>query len=246
MKLFELTNTVFLKTDLHFKQMPQTLAKYIDYSLCQDEHFAALHKSRDFKHYSFGGLYTQKMVPGGSYAQGTTATFTLRCFDEKLATYLQTALRENINNPHLIVIQSRKKHVPQFFISELYTPTPTIVTSGNDDKDRPLYWTLESDGDIMKLQKQLHDNAAKKYQSFFGEKLEEKQNFIQLLELKNKVPQNIHLNKDGKGVRLFGNKFKIVPNEDETSQKLAFTAMACGLGEKNSFGGGFCLGKGLG
>lgn len=44
-------------------------------------------------------------------------------------------------------------------------------------------------------------------------------------------------------VRLFGNKFKIVPNEDEVSQKLAFVALACGLGEKQSYGGGFCLWK---
>ena len=45
-------------------------------------------------------------------------------------------------------------------------------------------------------------------------------------------------------VRFFGNKFRIVPNEDEVSQKLAFVALACGLGEKNSFGGGFCIGGG--
>ncbi len=43
-----------------------------------------------------------------------------------------------------------------------------------------------------------------------------------------------------KEVRLFGNKFKIIPNEDEVSQKLAFVALGAGLGEKNSFGGGFC------
>ena len=30
-------------------------------------------------------------------------------------------------------------------------------------------------------------------------------------------------------------------NEDDVSQKLAFIAFTCGLGEKNSFGGGFCL-----
>lgn len=68
---------------------------------------------------------------------------------------------------------------------------------------------------------------------------------IQLLELKNKVPQNIIIYKDGKKIRFFGNKFRIVPNEDEVSQKLAFTALACGLGEKNSYGGGFCVGKGM-
>ena len=51
--------------------------------------------------------------------------------------------------------------------------------------------------------------------------------------------------KDGGFIRFFGNKLRIVPNEDELSQKLAFTALACGLGEKNSYGGGFCLGEGV-
>jgi len=44
-------------------------------------------------------------------------------------------------------------------------------------------------------------------------------------------------------ITFFGNKFRIAPNEDDISQKLAFVALACGLGEKNSYGGGFCLGK---
>jgi len=59
--------------------------------------------------------------------------------------------------------------------------------------------------------------------------------------MKNKYPHSIHMKKGNNNVRFFGNKFRIVPNEDEVSQKLAFVALACGLGEKNSFGGGFCL-----
>ena len=90
-----------------------------------------------------------------------------------------------------------------------------------------------------------HDNLEKKYKSFFGEEIaldSAAQNFIQLLELKNRKPQTIKVKKDGGFIRFFGNKLRIVPNEDELSQKLAFTALACGLGEKNSYGGGFCLG----
>jgi CRISPR-associated endoribonuclease Cas6 len=67
------------------------------------------------------------------------------------------------------------------------------------------------------------------------------QNFIQLIELKNRVPQNITITKDGKKIRFFGNKLRIIPNEDNVSQKLAFTALGCGLGEKNSYCGGFCI-----
>ncbi|MCK4440354.1 MAG: CRISPR-associated protein Cas6, partial [Sulfurovaceae bacterium] len=91
----------------------------------------------------------------------------------------------------------------------------------------------------------LHDNLEKKYFDFYGEKLLPHQNFIQLLEIKNIKPQTIWTTKNGKSFRFFGNKFRIVPHEDEVSQKLAFVALACGLGEKNSFGGGFCISKGL-
>ena len=104
---------------------------------------------------------------------------------------------------------------------------------------------MQKDGNILTLQKQLHDNLERKYQEFYGEALEAKQNFIQLLEIKNRVPQNIQITKDNKKIRFFGNKFRIVPHEDEISQKLAFLALGCGLGEKNSFGGGFCLAKGV-
>ena len=89
----------------------------------------------------------------------------------------------------------------------------------------------------------------KKYEEFFGKKIEVNQNFIQLLEVKNQKPQSIYFtttkNEIQKRVRLLGNKFRIVPNEDEISQKLAFLTLGVGLGEKSSYGSGFCIAKGL-
>jgi len=138
----------------------------------------------------------------------------------------------------MLVLQTTKKTINQSFISELYSATPVVTTLENGR-----YWSVQESGDIMLLQKQLHDNLEKKYKSFYGEPLHVKDNFIQLIEIKNRVPQTINMHKENIKVTFFGNKFKIVPNEDELSQKLAFTALACGLGEKNSYGGGFCLGK---
>ena len=109
---------------------------------------------------------------------------------------------------------------------------------------------MDKDGDILKLQEQLQDNLEKKYQDFYGEEIKSSQNFVQLLELKNTKPQSIFFIKNSKDikmqkVRLFGNKFRIILNEDEVSQKLAFIALACGLGEKQSYGAGLCLSKEL-
>jgi len=238
MKYFELTCTAYLKKAIPFKESFEIISKYISYSMFQSQTLEGLHRKEGFKYYSFGNFFPVEKAK--IYKQGNSYRLIIRSLDENFIDILSNTLRQNINNPYFQVINTQKRVVKQFFISELYSATPVIVTVENG-----LFWTMQKDGDIIKLQKQLHDNLEKKYQSFFKEPIKGEENFIQLLEIKNKVPQNIEIIKNGKRVRLFGNKFKIIPNEDEISQKLAFVSMACGLGEKNSFGGGFMLGKGI-
>ncbi|MDD5373786.1 MAG: CRISPR-associated endoribonuclease Cas6 [Sulfurimonas sp.] len=240
MKLFELTCVAYIKKDTEFGNSFEAISKYISFSLVRGG-LEESHKRDGFKYYAFSGFRPKKgEINAKVYKKGDSYEFTIRSLDEKLIDTLMHSLRENINNGDFLVIQTTKKAIKQFFISELYSATPTIVSLENKK-----FWTMQESGDIMQLQKQLHDNLEKKYQSFYGEKLQSTQNFIQLLEIKNQKPQNIIIHKDGKKVTFFGNKFKIVPNEDEISQKLAFVALACGLGEKNSYGGGFCLARGM-
>ncbi|CAA6826342.1 MAG: Conserved protein [uncultured Sulfurovum sp.] len=205
--------------------------------MAQVESLKKLHEERGFKHYNFGNFYPIEKEQ--VYKKGNSYKFTLRSLDVQLIDKLSKTLRANIDNPYFLVVETDKRVIKQFFISELYSATPVIVTV-----ERGLYWSIDKDGDILKLQKQLHDNLEKKYQEFYNEPIKGEENFIQLLEIKNKYPQSIYMTKNRKDVRFFGNKFRIVPNEDEVSQKLAFVALACGLGEKNSFGGGFCISGG--
>ncbi|MEA3490542.1 MAG: CRISPR-associated endoribonuclease Cas6 [Campylobacterota bacterium] len=239
MKYFELTCTAYIKEDISFTQSFDILSRYISYSMAQDEELKKLHSTTGFKHYLFGGLLP--IERDKIYLKGNTYKFVIRSLEKSFIDRLSTTLRANIDNPHLLIVETHKKTINQFFISELYSATPVIVTVA---KDR--YWVKEDD--LMLLHKQLQDNLEKKYQEFYNEPIKSIQNFIQLFELKNNRLQTIQTNKthsDGKPVKFYGNKFKIVPNEDEVSQKLAFVALACGLGEKNSFGGGFCLGRGM-
>ena len=237
MKYFELICTAYLKKDIPFKSSFDTLSKYISYSMAQVERLKQLHANEGFKHYNFGNFYPIEKEQ--VYKKGESYSFTLRSLDEKFIEDLSKTLRANIDNPNFLVVETYKKTIKQFFISELYSATPVVVSVGNG-----IYWSIDRDGDILKLQKQLNYNLEKKYQSFYGEHIKGEQNFIQLLEIKNKYPQSIYMKKGNNNVRFFGNKFRIVPNEDEVSQKLAFVALACGLGEKNSFGGGFCISGG--
>ena len=239
MKYYELTCTAYLKKDINFKNSFEIISKYISFSMAQDEQLKRLHTDIGFKYYTFGNFYP--IQRDGIYKEGGIYKITIRSLNEKLIDTLSQTLRLNINNPNLSIVQTSKKTINQFFISEIYSATPVIVTM-QDGK----YWVKEDD--LMILHKQLQDNLIKKYQDFYDEKIEVSQNFIQLFELKNSRLQTIQTDKlhsHGVPVKFYGNKFRIVPNEDEVSQKLAFVAMACGLGEKNSFGGGFCLGKGI-
>jgi CRISPR-associated endoribonuclease Cas6 len=238
----------YIKVDVVLEKSFEVISKYISFSMARGG-LETIHKKDGFKHYTFGGFLP--LEKDKIYKKGSTCNFTIRSLDEAFINTLATALRQNIDNSDFLVVHVKKKKINQFFINELYSATPVVVSIENGK-----FWTMQSSGDVLQLQKQLHDNLEKKYQNFFGEELHvpdsiarnrinAPQNFIQLLEIKNRVPQNIKITKEGKKVTFFGNKFKIVPNEDEASQKLAFIALACGIGEKNSYGGGFLLGKGM-
>lgn len=153
-----------------------------------------------------------------------------------------------MNNSFLIVLSAIKKEIDQFFIKELYSATPVIVSERKDDNGRQLYWSMDYNGDIEILQNQLQKNLEKKLKLFYPDDRDIMDNFIDKIEIKNQKPQSIYFktvrNQKEKLVRLIGNKFKIVPKKDDLSQKLAFLSLGVGLGEKSSFGGGFCLGRG--
>jgi len=236
LKYFELRCIAYLKKDITFKESFNILSKYISYSMAQIDKLKELHNQKGFKHYTFSNFYPieKKQV----YKQGKNYSFTIRSLDEGFINQLSNSLRQNINNPNFLVVQIEKKVIKRFFVSELYSVTPVIVST-----QKGMYWSIDRDGDIIKLQKQLNYNLEKKYRSFYGESIKSEGSFIQLLELKNRYPQSIYTKKGDRDIRFFGNKFRIIPNDDEVSQKLAFVAIACGLGEKNSFGGGFCIVK---
>lgn len=248
MKIFELKCITYLKQDVSFEDSFDSISKFINYSICQKDEYKQKHNQNVFNNYCFGSFFP--IEKDKLYKKGNTYYFTFRTIDEKFAKELSNLLRANINNPYLQIVQVEKRDIKQFFISEIYSVTPVIISlKKENEKSHQLFWTLEKSGDIIELQKQLQENLIKKYEEFFGEKLNVSQNFIQLLEIKNHKPQSVCFtttkNEMQKKIRLIGNKFRIVPNEDEISQKLAFLSLGVGLGEKISYGAGFCVSKGM-
>jgi len=244
MKYFELKCKVYLKKDIQFKDSFEAISKYISYALSKDKKLLEFHDKNKFKYYVFNSFYPLEKEQ--NYKSGKIYEFKIRSIDEIFINKLLPLLKENINNPLFLIVDIVKIVQKKFFIKELYSLTPVIATLENGK-----YWTFEHNGDIMNLQKLLHYNLEKKYKEFYKKELVSSQNFIQLIEIKNQKPQSIYVSLKNKktnainNIRFMGNKFKIIPNEDKVSQQLALIALGAGLGEKNSFGGGFCLGKGI-
>ena len=244
MKIFELKCKAYLKTNIELKSSFDVLSKYLNYSIYQNE----IYKNKDtsIKNYCFGNFYPTESDK--IYKKNNVYEFVIRSIDEEFIDELEKAILENMNNSFLIVLSAVKKEIDQFFIRELYSATPVIVSQKKDDTGRQLYWSLDYNGDMEILQNQLQKNLEKKLKLFYPDNMDISNNFIDEIEIKNIKPQSIYFktirNQKEKLVRLIGNKFKIVPKKDDLSQKLAFLSLGVGLGEKSSFGGGFCLGRG--
>ena len=244
MKIFELKCKAYLKTNIELKSSFDVISKYLNYSIYQNE----IYKNKDtsIKNYCFGNFYPTESDK--IYKKNNVYEFVIRSIDEEFIDELEKALIQNMNNSFLIVLSAVKKEIDQFFIRELYSATPVIVSQKKDDTGRQLYWSLDYNGDMEILQNQLQKNLEKKLKLFYPDDRDIMDNFIDKIEIKNQKPQSIYFktvrNQKEKLVRLIGNKFKIVPKKDDLSQKLAFLSLGVGLGEKSSFGGGFCLGRG--
>ncbi|HCL4546864.1 CRISPR-associated endoribonuclease Cas6 [Clostridium botulinum] len=218
--------TAFLKKNIKFTQSGEVIGKIISKAMLLDEELKAMHKNREYK-YVYNNLYPVEKT--GIYEEGRVYIFNIRSFNKKFISKIKKLLSK-VNSEFMRILAVEENSINQKYITELYTMTPVIVTVNN----KP--WLL-NDGDLMFFQKRLQDNLEKKYKEIFGQELDTKQSFIQGIEILNEKPMVFQY----KGIKLLGNKVKIVVNEDEQSQKLAFIATGMGLGEKgSSVGAGYC------
>ncbi len=149
LRYFELICTAYLKKDINFRESFEKIARYINYSMAQIEKFEKLHKENRFKHYVFNSFYP--IENDEIYKKGKNYIFRIRSLNYEFIEMLQESLRRNINNPNFIVVTTEKKSFKQFFISELYSLTPTIITMKNGK-----FWTIKESGDIIKLYNQFN------------------------------------------------------------------------------------------
>lgn len=226
MRFFQITTTILLKKHVHFSESSEIIGHTISRAMLNDEKLKELHKDKCYK-YVFDNLYPLEI--DGVYKEKRIYIFNIRSFNKDYIIKIKKCFN-NFENEYMKVISTDQRIIKSKYINYIETITPAVVTVDN----KP--WLL--DGDILLLVKRLHDNAEKKFKFFFDEEIGEIEDyFIEKLKILNKKPVAYSY----KGIRLLGNKFRIKVNEDDVSQKLAFTILGAGLAEKNSIlGAGFC------
>ncbi|GEM_PF-1127940 len=233
MSLFELKIEILLKFPLNFQASLEPLSKLIATAMMNSS-FRELHMQKGgFKHFVFSNFL--KISKSKIYERGENF-FLFRTINKELAFEIMKSLI-GLEDRFFVVKSVGVREVRIKKVDWLISLNPVVMSFSNKEKSR--YWTIWEDGDIKFLMDALHNNLVRKYEDFYKRKIDADENFIEFLELKNQKPFGMKY-KNGK---IFGNKFYIVPKQDEISQKLAFLALAEGLGEKNSIGFGFCKGK---
>ena len=236
MNCYQIQIELFLKFQIDHKRSLEPLSKLLSSCLYKIS-LKTLHEEKGFKYYTFSNLL--KISKSGVYQKGENG-FIFRTADEKTAMELMRVLFE-YEDEYFKVKEISLKKISQKPIKSILSVNPVII-SYTPKNSKARQWTFESERGVEYLLEQLHKNLAKKYESFYQEKIPKNRNFIEMIQLKNQKPLSIYYHKDSKEFRLFGNKFYIVPKDDTISQKLAFMALSSGLGEKNALGGGFCRG----
>jgi CRISPR-associated endoribonuclease Cas6 len=220
----EIMFEIELKKDIPLNESYYKIGKlvaksfYYDGSELQKEHYE--HK---FKPYVFSNM---GYVKDRLYKAGKKYRLLLRTVDEKYAKYVKDAEDKN----GILRVAGKEKC---FFSSEkrikaLMSVNPIVLVK-NDKK----YFVDEDMSIAINL---LNQNAEKKMKTLLGEEIKNL-DFIKAIKKINKYPIVMRYKN---GVKMIGNKFLIVPKEDELSQKVVKFLYGLGLGNKNaSMGAGF-------
>jgi len=216
MKYIEARISVELKKPIHFQYAPELISKFIKEAVDCTENYD----------YVFSNL-------GKANGEGVfeyDGTISLRSFSQEFMDKAVKSLLDHENE------NFKTKRIYTFTTSfqktnTLYTLNPAFVLI-----EENVFWTFKSSGDFDLLEKVILQDLIAKYERNFNETIGDIDTFIKILNIKNEKPFSYMY----EGKKLFGYKMLINPKEDETSQKLAFTAAGCGIGHKNKeVGGGF-------
>lgn len=209
------------KCDLNLRNHHEKLADGVNFCMMGKEETRELHMGKGYKGYCF--ILREKLP----IKTGQIFHLIVRCFGDRLSALMKECLLQRDNDYFFCQnLEYDRKCTYSHAMRRLAMKTvaPVIITD---------LWTDYSD--IDRVIHYLGSNLNKKYNQAAGEKV--MHNPIKDLCLVGEKPCIM----DYKNICLAGRKVIVVFKDDELSQKMAFVAMAYGLGEKNTAGFGACF-----
>ncbi|APQ73921.1 hypothetical protein RSJ21_11600 [Clostridium botulinum] len=227
MHYYQLKIRVKLENNINYIQAPYLIGTFINNCMLKNDMLKNIHKKKIYK-YVYDSFFP--IEKDGIYKREKYYNIQLRTINLNLINKLAIALYNHKFNGIKTVNIDLEVMEPTK-INQLYTLKPSIVTITGQP------W-IKNKHSIDVLIGNLNANLEKKYKQIFNEELENNKSFIK----KIKVVNNIPIKYEYKNIILLGNKFEIIVNEDEVSQRKATIALGMGLGEKgSSLGAGFCI-----
>ena len=223
--IIQIRMKLYLLKDIKAERILSCVADFIDQGLMKSEEYAKLHEDNCFKPYSFNCPYP--IEEDKLYKKDKIYTLTIRTINTQFAQFLA----EHVVNGYTDSIKgltAEIRIIPQKHVELLYTITPDIMRCEKG------YW--RDSLSIEQYEERIKVNLLKKWNDFYGEKMNEDFEFINGIEFKNKCPIKIPY----KNIHLLGDKFNLYISENENAQRLANLAIGVGISELNARGMGFC------
>lgn len=224
-RVYDIRTKIYLLQDIHFKELQNVLAEFVDSALCKNEELISFHEENRYKFYSIGTLWP--IERGAVYKKDQIYTFTVRTVDSQLAKYFSDVLKNHYTQK-MKGLTVENRIIPQKMISEIFSLSP-VITKSNEG-----YW--RSHMSLDEYENRLFSNGVKKYNYFTGEQIEENFLLYTRLQFLNRHPIVCRY----KNISLLGDKLNLQIATNEKSQELAYFILGTGLGELNSRGLGFC------
>ncbi|MEM3411655.1 MAG: CRISPR-associated endoribonuclease Cas6 [archaeon] len=219
------------------------------YNLIKETELNPLHDKKSYKFFCFSNIF-----PIGDIKKGDLRKLIISSPNESFISILEKKIRELQEKGEKInfgesLFKIKKISVLKVKIPKkatLISATPIIIRipernyekygiDGKIRKKRYLYWRPEYPFDAFV--KQLEENLFKKYNEFYGTKIEEFPIFEQF-EFKKSVVSHIVIN--GKEYKLVGSVWEFMFSFlGEKEKEILEFGVDCGFGERNSFGFGF-------
>lgn len=225
MKILSYEVKVYVLQDIPTDILMQNQCELIDTCFANDSTWLRWHEKNQFKQYSFAGLIPLEATK--VYREGNVYSFTLRTVNEELGQLFMAKL-QNAYTPFLKTLTIQSKILPPVQLAKIYTLTPCVLKTDQG------YWRTAMNLDTF--ERHLRENLIKKFNYITNTKIDEDFPFFSHIKFDNHKPIAVPY----KNIKLLGDKLTLMVEPNPSAQKLAYTALGCGLLEAGSRGFGFC------